>query len=109
MAERCPEAQITALAAELGRLDSALPLLGAESPLELERLSRDYYDYSPVLVPLLQGCRAQLVARATTVEQVLLEQVLQEQALQEAQPRLLRLLVVPDEHADRLRLARACP
>ncbi|MEY4746548.1 MAG: hypothetical protein RLZZ442_1140, partial [Cyanobacteriota bacterium] len=72
MAERCPEDQITALAAELRRLDSALPLLGAESPLELERLSRDYYDYSPVLVPLLQGCRAQLVARATTVEQVLL-------------------------------------
>ena len=45
MAERCPEAQITALAAELGRLDSALLLLGAESPMELERLSRDYYDY----------------------------------------------------------------
>jgi FAD/FMN-containing dehydrogenase len=72
MAERCPEAQIAALAAELSQLDSDLPLLGAESPLELERLSRDYYDYSPVLVPLLQGCRAQLVARATTVEQVLL-------------------------------------
>ena len=45
MAERCPEAQIAALAAELGQLDSDLPLLGAESPLELERLSRDYYDY----------------------------------------------------------------
>jgi hypothetical protein len=57
MADCCPEAQITALAAELRRLDSALLLLGAESPMELERLSRDYYDYSPVLVPLLQGCR----------------------------------------------------
>ena len=66
MAERCPEAQIAALAAELRQLDSALSLLGAESPTELERLSRDYYEYSPVLVPLLQGCRAQLVARATT-------------------------------------------
>ena len=61
-----------ALAADLRQLDPALPLLGAESPVELERFSRDYYDYSPVLVPLLQGCRAQLVASPTTVEQVLL-------------------------------------
>ena len=45
MAERCPEAQIAALAAELRQLDSALSLLGAESPTELERLSRDYYEY----------------------------------------------------------------
>jgi len=68
--ERCPEARIAALAAELRSLDPALPLLGAESPAELERFSRDYYDYSPVLVPLLQHCRAQLVAAASTVEQV---------------------------------------
>ena len=45
MAASCPEAQITALAEELSQLDSALPQLGAESPLELERFSRDYYDY----------------------------------------------------------------
>ena len=68
--DRCPEARIAALAAELQRQDPALPLLGAESPAELERLSRDYYDYSPVLVALLQGCRAQLVAAASSVEQV---------------------------------------
>ena len=67
---RCPEARITALAAELQRLDPALALLGPEAPAELERFSRDYFDYSPVLVPQLQGCRAQLVAAAVTVEQV---------------------------------------
>ena len=68
--DRCPEARIAALAAELRRSDPALPLLGAESPAELERLSRDYYDYSPVLVPVLEHCRAQLVAAASSVEQV---------------------------------------
>ena len=67
---RCPEARIAALAAELQRLDPALALLGPEAPAELERFSRDYFDYSPVLVPQLQGCRAQLVAAAVTVEQV---------------------------------------
>ena len=68
--ESCPAALIAALASELARLDPELPLLGAESPAELERLSRDFFDYSPVLIPLLQGCRAQLVAAAATVEQV---------------------------------------
>jgi FAD/FMN-containing dehydrogenase len=68
--ERCPESSIAALAAELRREDPALPLVGAEAPAELERLSRDYYDYSPVLVPVLQHCRAQLAAAAATVEQV---------------------------------------
>ncbi|MCP9848230.1 FAD-binding oxidoreductase [Cyanobium sp. Morenito 9A2] len=37
---------------------------------ELERLSHDYFDYSPVLQPQLQGKRAQLVVRAQTVEEV---------------------------------------
>jgi FAD/FMN-containing dehydrogenase len=68
--ERCPESSIAALAAELRREDPALPLVGAEAPAELERLSRDYYDYSLVLVPVLQHCRAQLAAAAATVEQV---------------------------------------
>lgn len=67
---RCPEARIAALAAELQRLDPALAQVGPEAPAELERLSRDYFDYSPVLVSQLQGCRAQLVAAAVTVEQV---------------------------------------
>jgi len=62
--------RIAALAAELQRLDPALALVGPEAPAELERLSRDYFDYSPVLVPQLQDCRAQLVAAAITVEQV---------------------------------------
>ncbi|MCP9882686.1 FAD-binding oxidoreductase [Cyanobium sp. Alchichica 3B3-8F6] len=65
-----PCSRVAALAAELQRLDPALALLGPEAPAELERLSRDYFDYSPVLVPQLQGCRAQLVAFAVTVEQV---------------------------------------
>ncbi|MCP9890347.1 FAD-binding oxidoreductase [Cyanobium sp. Aljojuca 7D2] len=68
--ELIPCSRIAALAAELQRLDPALALLGPEAPAELERLSRDYFDYSPVLVPQLQGCRAQLVAAAITVEQV---------------------------------------
>ena len=68
--ELIPCSRIAALAAELQRLDPALALLGQEAPAELERLSRDYFDYSPVLVPQLQGCRAQLVAAAITVEQV---------------------------------------
>ncbi len=67
---RYPEARISALAAELGRLDPSMPLLGAEAPAELERLSRDYSDYSPVLVERLRGCRAQLVASASSLEQV---------------------------------------
>jgi len=66
----CPEARIAALRAELQRLDPALALVGLEAPAELKRLSRDYFDYSPVLVPQLQACRAQLVAAAVTVEQV---------------------------------------
>jgi FAD/FMN-containing dehydrogenase len=63
-------AQIAALAAELGAADPGLRLVGVDQPAQLERLSRDFFDYSPVLVPQLQGQRAQLVALATTVEQV---------------------------------------
>jgi FAD/FMN-containing dehydrogenase len=61
-------ARIAALAAELRR--RAPDLLLVEDPVELARLSRDFHDYSPVLTPLLAACRAQLAARATTVEQV---------------------------------------
>ncbi|MFM7361283.1 MAG: FAD-binding oxidoreductase [Cyanobium sp.] len=62
-------ARIDALAAELAGTAPQLALLREDG--ELARLSRDFHDYSPVLTPLLAGCRAQLAARPTTVEQVL--------------------------------------
>jgi len=60
--------RIAALAAELRQ--RAPDLLLVEDAGELGRLSRDFHDYSPVLTPLLAGCRAQLAARPTTVAQV---------------------------------------
>ncbi|MEB3169719.1 MAG: FAD-binding oxidoreductase [Synechococcaceae cyanobacterium] len=39
-------------------------------PEELKRFSRDCHDFSPLLTPLLSGCRAQLAVRAASVEQV---------------------------------------
>ena len=85
--ERPDAARIAALAAELRAADPSLELIGPAQgsretqegdsrrdgpPLqaELARLSRDHFDYSPVLTPLLQERRADLVARATTVAQV---------------------------------------
>ena len=74
--------QIRALAAELAggapaAGDAGLELLGPLQPgapaalaAELQRLSRDHFDYSPVLVPLLAGRCADLVVRAATLEQV---------------------------------------
>jgi len=64
------DARIDALAAELRRHDPALALVTAAEAGELERLSRDYHDYSPVLVERFAGARAQLAVRARTVEQV---------------------------------------
>ena len=61
-------ATIAALAAELRHSHPDLVL--SDDPRECARLSRDFHDYSPVLVPLLQGRTAQLVAHATSVEQV---------------------------------------
>jgi FAD/FMN-containing dehydrogenase len=61
--------RIDTVAAELGRDAPELTLLRGDG--ELARLSRDFHDYSPLLTPLLTGCRAQLAARPTTVEQVL--------------------------------------
>ena len=63
-------APIDALAAELRRLDPSLALVTAAEAGELERLSRDYHDYSPVLVERFAGARAQLAVRARSVEQV---------------------------------------
>ena len=55
---------------ELGSDRPGLELIGPEKPSELRRLSVDFFDYSPVLVPLLQGHLAQLVARVFSVAQV---------------------------------------
>ena len=63
-------ATIARLAEELQHLDGQLRFTTAEQPAELERLSRDFYDYSPVLVPRFSGQRAQLVVGARTVAQV---------------------------------------
>lgn len=49
---------------------AALPMLGPGP--ELERLSRDFFDYSPVLLPLLAGRLAQRVVKAERTDQVLL-------------------------------------
>ncbi|MFU8886004.1 MAG: FAD-binding oxidoreductase [Cyanobacteriota bacterium] len=67
---RPSQATIVRLAEELQRLDGELRFTTAEQPAELERLSRDFYDYSPVLVPRFSGQRAQLVVRVRTVAQV---------------------------------------
>ncbi|MBM5809683.1 MAG: FAD-binding oxidoreductase, partial [Cyanobacteria bacterium M_surface_9_m1_291] len=60
-----------ALRSELAQQHSALGLIGAENPAELARCSRDFFEYSPVLVPLLEGRLAQLVARPTTTAEVM--------------------------------------
>ena len=60
--------RIAALVAELRR--RAPDLLLVQDASELGRLSHDFHGYSPVLTPLLAGCRAQLAARPSTVEQV---------------------------------------
>jgi FAD/FMN-containing dehydrogenase len=70
--------RIQALASELVGADPSLALVGPVGPdspvalsAELRRLSRDYFDFSPVLVPLLEGKHADLVVQASRVEQVL--------------------------------------
>jgi FAD/FMN-containing dehydrogenase len=61
--------RIEALEAELRA--SPLGLEPIVSPAELNRLSSDFHDYSPLLVPLFEGKRAQLAVKARRVEQVL--------------------------------------
>lgn len=63
------EAMIAALAAELEAADGSLVL--HRSLEERTRLSRDFHDYSPVLMPLLAGRIAQLAVSAATVAQVM--------------------------------------
>ncbi len=67
---RPSQAMIDRLADELGQLDGELRLVTSAETAELERLSHDFHDYSPLLVPLFRGQRAQLAVRATTVAQV---------------------------------------
>ena len=50
---------------------SAVPELELlEEPGELQRHSRDAFEYSPVLTPRLEACRAELVVRPRTVDAV---------------------------------------
>ncbi|MGB0875391.1 MAG: FAD-binding oxidoreductase, partial [Synechococcus sp.] len=49
-------------------VDPELELL--DEPGELQRHSRDAFEYSPVLTPRLEACRAELVVRPRTVDAV---------------------------------------
>ena len=64
-------ATLALLRQELEQQHGDLELIGGERAADLERLSRDYFSYSPVLAPLFEGHRAQLVARPTRVAQVM--------------------------------------
>ncbi|MCP9818760.1 FAD-binding oxidoreductase [Synechococcus sp. Cruz-9H2] len=73
------QAQLEALVAELSSAAAASATSAGEagkglvlirSGSELERLSRDFFSYSPVLTPLLQDRLAQLVVKASSTEQV---------------------------------------
>ena len=68
---RPSDATLAQLRQELEQLHGELELVGPERGAELERLSRDYVSYSPVLAPLFEGQRGQLVARPTDVAQVM--------------------------------------
>ncbi|EAQ74434.1 FAD-binding oxidoreductase [Synechococcus sp. WH 5701] len=58
----------TASAATAGEAGAGMALI--RTGPELERLSRDFFSYSPVLTPLLQDRLAQLVVKASRTEQV---------------------------------------
>jgi hypothetical protein len=64
-------ATLAALRSELAQAQPELELLGSERSSDLQRLSRDFFAYSPVLAPLFEGRYAQLVARPTSVDQVM--------------------------------------
>ena len=67
---RPSEGQIHALVEELACLLPTLKVLSA--PGELEKLSTDFHGFSPVLRPLLAGCRAQLAVCPRSVAEVCL-------------------------------------
>ena len=60
------EAQLLALEADL----LAAGLAPLRQPQELARASTDAFVYSPVLTPLLAGCRAQMLVRVQSVDEV---------------------------------------
>jgi FAD/FMN-containing dehydrogenase len=62
------EARMAALAAVLGELQPEMTVV--DEPGELERLSSDFHNFSPLLTERLRGCRAQLAVRARNVAQV---------------------------------------
>jgi FAD/FMN-containing dehydrogenase len=70
------QAQLEALVAELSSVaassagEAGKGLVLIRSGSELERLSRDFFSYSPVLTPLLHDRLAQLVVKASSTEQV---------------------------------------
>lgn len=67
------DAQLKALVTELSELAESTAGEGLSLVLpgpELERLSRDFFTYSPVLTPLLRDKLAQLVVKASSLEQV---------------------------------------
>jgi FAD/FMN-containing dehydrogenase len=67
---RPDDARVIALADALQAADPSLALVRPDRPAELARLSRDFFDYSPVLTPRLADARAQLAVRPTSVAQV---------------------------------------
>lgn len=69
--EPATPATLAQLRQELGQQQPALKLLGTEAMADLARLSRDSFDYSPVLAPLLDGRQAQLVASPTSTSEVM--------------------------------------
>jgi len=75
MSQRLPEipsaSSIEQLRQRLLAQHPQLEWVGSDDPARLQRLSRDYYDYSPLLRPRFDGCCAQLVLRPTQIEQVM--------------------------------------
>ena len=67
---RPSQASVDALASELRECDDQLQLVTAAEAAELQRLSHDYFEYSPLLLPHFSDQRAQLAVQATTVPQV---------------------------------------
>ncbi len=59
------ESQIAELAIRLGRTDAII-----REPQAVERLSKDFYWYSPILKPLLDDKRAEVIVQPRSVEEI---------------------------------------